>query len=321
MFPGAPAVPHQPHQAMLPAMRSGGRLAAVLRSAARQLSGLNVDAAAQPAARAVGAAGAAAVRCSAQSASASGSWGLGHSSAKLLSRPVSAAQTKRPARTAASAPGSQHSIRTNAAAGPKAVSHESSSNQSSVGDASSGDVIAQAEPAAPPAAKRKRGRPRKQANAAKPATDDTPAERDALSSAVSSGAAPETTAAAAPDAAADAGPAAPVQTGKTVRRRTKAASSAAAAQPQLSGGQASEALFAAQPPAAATKPAQPQMPLPDLDACVPLNPGPWAAVKRWVVFSDLHVAPRTAGVAVEVLRRVHAEAEARDAGVLFLGTF
>ena len=42
-------------------------------------------------------------------------------------------------------------------------------------------------------------------------------------------------------------------------------------------------------------------------------------MKRWVVFSDLHVAPRTAGVAVEVLRRVHAEAEARDAGVLFLG--
>jgi hypothetical protein len=56
---------------------------------------------------------------------------------------------------------------------------------------------------------------------------------------------------------------------------------------------------------------------------VALRGGPadpvFAEVPAWVAFSDLHVSHRTADVAVEVLRRVRAEAEARGAGVLFLG--
>jgi hypothetical protein len=45
----------------------------------------------------------------------------------------------------------------------------------------------------------------------------------------------------------------------------------------------------------------------------------WSQPQRWVVFSDLHVSPRTRGVCLEVLRRVEEEANARAAGVLFLG--
>ena len=40
---------------------------------------------------------------------------------------------------------------------------------------------------------------------------------------------------------------------------------------------------------------------------------------RWVAFSDLHVSTRTKGVCLEVLAAVKQEAEARNAGVLFLG--
>lgn len=71
--------------------------------------------------------------------------------------------------------------------------------------------------------------------------------------------------------------------------------------------------------AEAASPLPPPRPPPDLSACVPGDAAPWAAVKQWVVFSDLHVSPRTVGVSVEVLRRVHEEAVARDAGILFLG--
>lgn len=50
--------------------------------------------------------------------------------------------------------------------------------------------------------------------------------------------------------------------------------------------------------------------------------GPWdSPPRRWVVFSDLHFSPRTQDVCLETLRRVHAEAAQRDAGVLFLGDF
>ncbi|GAB4817224.1 hypothetical protein N2152v2_004270 [Parachlorella kessleri] len=42
---------------------------------------------------------------------------------------------------------------------------------------------------------------------------------------------------------------------------------------------------------------------------------------RWVAFSDLHVSTRTKGVCLEVLAAVKEEAEARNAGVLFLGDF
>ena len=301
-------LPQQPHQAMQPAMRGGGHLAAVLLSAARQLSGLNGDAAAQPAARAVGAG----VRCPAHPATASGSWGLG-SSRGLTSSPRRPAPDGAPA--AASALPSLHG-RISAAALRKIAARESNSS----GHTGSGSTTVQADPAAPPAVKRKRGRPK--GSKAKPAASDVPAERDALSASITSSNTPNTIAAAAAAAAADAGPEAPAPTGKTLRKRTKAASAASAAaasQPQPAAGQASEALFAAQPPATTAQQQPQQLPPPDLDACVPLNPAPWAAVKRWVVFSDLHVAPRTAAVAVEVLRRVHAEAEARDAGVLFLG--
>ncbi|BDA43191.1 hypothetical protein COCOBI_04-2030 [Coccomyxa sp. Obi] len=56
----------------------------------------------------------------------------------------------------------------------------------------------------------------------------------------------------------------------------------------------------------------------DLGANVPQR-GDWANVKRWVVFSDLHVSHKTVDVACQVLRHVREEAVARDAGVLFLG--
>ena len=46
-----------------------------------------------------------------------------------------------------------------------------------------------------------------------------------------------------------------------------------------------------------------------------------AAARRWIVFSDLHVNRKTAPVAMEVLRRVHDAALARDAGIVFLGDF
>ncbi len=60
------------------------------------------------------------------------------------------------------------------------------------------------------------------------------------------------------------------------------------------------------------------LPAVDLAANVPQS-GDWASVKRWVVFSDLHVSHKTVDVACQVLRRVREEAVARDAGVLFLG--
>ena len=46
-----------------------------------------------------------------------------------------------------------------------------------------------------------------------------------------------------------------------------------------------------------------------------------ARVRRWVVFSDLHLNRRTSRVCVDVLEAVHREAVARDAGIAFLGDF
>jgi predicted MPP superfamily phosphohydrolase len=46
-----------------------------------------------------------------------------------------------------------------------------------------------------------------------------------------------------------------------------------------------------------------------------------ARCRRWVVFSDLHLNRKTSEVCVDVLRAVHREALARDAGILFLGDF
>ena len=61
--------------------------------------------------------------------------------------------------------------------------------------------------------------------------------------------------------------------------------------------------------------AQPQI---DLHADLPAGTH-WQDVQSWVVFSDLHVSLKTADVACQVLRRVREEAEARNAGILFLG--
>ena len=66
----------------------------------------------------------------------------------------------------------------------------------------------------------------------------------------------------------------------------------------------------------------PSVPAPPLTVLADDHFGPaHAAAKRWIVFSDLHVSRRTAPVAMEVLRAVHDEAEARSAGVVFLGDF
>jgi hypothetical protein len=75
--------------------------------------------------------------------------------------------------------------------------------------------------------------------------------------------------------------------------------------------------------AAATAPAEPPPtpPPPDLRARAPRGVA-WAAPPaRWVVFSDLHLSPRTEPVALAVLRRVLAEARARRGGVVFGGDF
>ena len=55
----------------------------------------------------------------------------------------------------------------------------------------------------------------------------------------------------------------------------------------------------------------------------PLALGPagkrWQGVSKWIVFTDLHVSPRTLDVCLNVLRRVKQEAKAQDAGIVFLG--
>eukprot|EP00878_Enallax_costatus_P043517 GHUV01051530.1.p1 GENE.GHUV01051530.1~~GHUV01051530.1.p1 ORF type:complete len:209 (+),score=21.30 GHUV01051530.1:528-1154(+) len=43
--------------------------------------------------------------------------------------------------------------------------------------------------------------------------------------------------------------------------------------------------------------------------------------KSWVVFSDLHVSPKTIDTSIEVLRYVHQQAKDNQAGILFLGDF
>lgn len=48
---------------------------------------------------------------------------------------------------------------------------------------------------------------------------------------------------------------------------------------------------------------------------------PWSVTKDWVVFSDLHVCPRTTSTALQVLTTVRQHALARHAGVIFLGDF
>jgi len=56
-----------------------------------------------------------------------------------------------------------------------------------------------------------------------------------------------------------------------------------------------------------------------LDACRVEVPAWHASMDRWLVFSDLHVKVSSMDVCEEVLRRVNAEAAARNAGVIFLG--
>lgn len=57
----------------------------------------------------------------------------------------------------------------------------------------------------------------------------------------------------------------------------------------------------------------------NLRRCTPSG-AHWQAVERWVLFSDLHVSYKTLSVCCEVLDRVKAEAAARNAGIIFLGT-
>jgi DNA repair exonuclease SbcCD nuclease subunit len=42
---------------------------------------------------------------------------------------------------------------------------------------------------------------------------------------------------------------------------------------------------------------------------------------KWIVFSDLHVKPSSVDTREEVLAKVHEEAVARGAGIIFLGDF
>jgi len=48
-------------------------------------------------------------------------------------------------------------------------------------------------------------------------------------------------------------------------------------------------------------------------------PPEWPSVCKWVVFSDLHVSPKTLDVCLNVLREVRNAARLRGAGIFFLG--
>ena len=50
-------------------------------------------------------------------------------------------------------------------------------------------------------------------------------------------------------------------------------------------------------------------------------PAQHAMTDRWLVFSDLHVKAASIEICEEVLERVHEEASARKAGIIFLGDF
>ena len=45
----------------------------------------------------------------------------------------------------------------------------------------------------------------------------------------------------------------------------------------------------------------------------------WQGVSRWIVFTDLHVSPRTLDICLKVLRTVKEAAKEQDAGIAFLG--
>lgn len=280
----------QPRQST-PMAGRGSRLLAALRHAARTTAPRDVAVTAA----APGAMATACVRTSV-AAAALGSSGC---SARLCMQPSPPAVSCTSSRSTAAESEVQRGMRTIAAARRKAAAAD-------LGTGGGSDAnTAAAEPAAAETApKKRRGRPKKASTAAA-APADTPAERDPLSAAAGAAASN------APDIANSTANSISAPTART-QRGNKAAQKAAAADaadtaPAASGGTAKR------------KADQPQLPPPDLGACMPADPKPWAAVERWVVFSDLHVSPRTAAVAVEVLQRVHAEAEARDAGVLFLG--
>lgn len=79
----------------------------------------------------------------------------------------------------------------------------------------------------------------------------------------------------------------------------------------------------------AAQTANPPHPAPDGDGTVSVDLQRWAPrgpvwetpPSRWVIFSDLHVSPRTLPVCMQILRHVHATATERSAGVAFLGDF
>lgn len=59
----------------------------------------------------------------------------------------------------------------------------------------------------------------------------------------------------------------------------------------------------------------------DLHRWAPNGPTWDSPPSKWILFSDLHVAPRTLPVCMEVLRRVRDAARERRAGIAFLGDF
>lgn len=103
----------------------------------------------------------------------------------------------------------------------------------------------------------------------------------------------------------------------TVRKRrttTTKAKESAATTTSSSGDSLLSSLASASPP---TQPV-------DLRACLPPDPRPFAAVQRWILFSDLHVCDRTVDASIAALAAVRREAR-RDpsvrTGVAFLGDF
>lgn len=90
-------------------------------------------------------------------------------------------------------------------------------------------------------------------------------------------------------------------------------------QPVKKRGRKKKAVPDTEPHVDVTAPSQQSVqPQINLHANIPQG-AQWQRVDSWVVFSDLHVSLKTADVACQVLRRVREEAQARKAGILFLG--
>lgn len=104
------------------------------------------------------------------------------------------------------------------------------------------------------------------------------------------------------------------------RRTMKATKGSAATTSTATSTSSSSDLLLASSPSPSPPAAQPV----DLRACLPPDPRPFAAVQRWILFSDLHVCDRTVDASIAALAAVREEAH-RDrgtkTGVAFLGDF